>query len=104
MKFKNSQNGYVETICSLSWLMVLIFGPAYLAIKGLWRHFVLCLVLVDFAIGIDMLRMYRSVDSISYPFLCTAIIGIGIHVIYPFIIKNVLHKNYLFLGWSEVKK
>ena len=54
MKFKNPQNNYVEKVSSpLSWLWVLLFGPIYWAIQGVWRHAVVHFVFHDFSITLS---------------------------------------------------
>tara|TARA_B100000927_G_C16422098_1_gene451793 strand:- start:207 stop:443 length:237 start_codon:yes stop_codon:yes gene_type:complete len=78
MKFKNPQNNYVEKVSSpLSWLWVLLFGPIYWAIQGVWRHAVVHFVLAVITFGV-------------------------LHLIYPFFTYSILRKHYLKLGWEEV--
>ena len=52
MEFTNPENGYTETPGGgLSWLWVFLFGPIYWAIKGVWRHAVVHLVLALITFG-----------------------------------------------------
>jgi len=80
MKFKNPENGYVEDIYGkLSWLWVLLIGSIYWAVKGVWRHAVVHLILAAVTFGIA-------------------------HLIYPFFTYSILRKHYNKIGWREVKK
>ena len=80
MKFKNTRNNYTETVSTpISWLLVFLFGPIYWAVKGIWRHAVVHLILAIISFGV-------------------------IHLIYPFFTYSILRKHYLKLGWKEVKK
>ena len=46
MQFKNPQNDHVETVTSeLSWLWVFLWTPIYYAVKGIWIHAIVSLVL-----------------------------------------------------------
>ena len=79
MKFKNVQNNYTENVSSpLSWLWVLLLGPIYWAVQGVWRHAVVHLILAIITFGIA-------------------------HLIYPFLTYSILRKHYLKLGLKEVK-
>ena len=79
MKFKNKLNNYVETVSGpFSWLWVLLIGPIYWALKGIWRHAVVHLVLALISFGV-------------------------IHLIYPFFTYTIIKKHYLKLGWTEIK-
>ena len=53
MKFKNSQNNYIEKVSSpFSWLWVFLIGPIYWAAQGIWRHAVVHLILALITVGI----------------------------------------------------
>jgi len=45
MVFKNPSNGYQEKVTGFSFLWALIFGVLYFAYKGVWRHFVIGIIL-----------------------------------------------------------
>ena len=61
MKFTNPVNGYTE---KLGWpgLWTLIFGSFYFAVKGIWSHALISLILAICTIGISWL---------IYPMLAT---------------------------------
>jgi hypothetical protein len=69
-------NSYVEN-ASCPWLWVLVFGFFYFAVKGIWSHAVISLVLA----------------------ICTA--GIS-WLIYPFFASGILEKYYLRKGWTRI--
>ena len=76
MTFANPTNGYTEKV-NHPFLWTLIFGSFYFALKGVWRHFVISLLLASATLCISWL-------------------------IYPFFAKNILRSHYLRLGWREV--
>ena len=79
MKFENAENNHVEEVSGrLSWLWVLLFGPIYWVIKGIWRHAVAHLVLAIISAGL-------------------------IHFIYPFFTYGIIKKHFLRLGWKQVE-
>lgn len=78
MTFKHPANGHTETIPSLAWLWMLLLGFIYLAIRGIWPHVLISLILA----------------------VCTA--GIS-WFIYPFFIRKVIRNHYLKNGWIEVR-
>ena len=70
MEFKNPNNDYIESAGgSVSWLWVLLFGPFYWAVKGVWRHFIIHLFLALVTFGV-------------------------VHFIYPFFVYSILEKHY----------
>ena len=78
MKFKNPMNDYEETVSSsLSWLWCFLFGPIYWAVKGIWRHAVVHLVLAMITAGIS-------------------------HFVYPFFTYKIIRKHYNKIGWTEI--
>ena len=79
MRFKNPANEYIEDASSkLSWLWVLLFGPIYWAVRGVWRH--------------------------CFTHLVLALVSFGIaHLIYPFFTYGILEKHYRKMGWIEVQ-
>lgn len=80
MKFKNPKNNYTEKVSGIfSWLWVLLFGPIYWAVKGVWRHAVVHLILAIVTVGIA-------------------------HLIYPFFTYSILRKHYYSLGWKIIKE
>lgn len=74
MKFKNPQNGYIEELPALAWLWTLLFGAIYFAVRGVWTHAIVGLILAIFTYGISWL-------------------------IYPFFAKNIIATHYLKTGW-----
>lgn len=79
MKFKNPSNDYVEEISDSAWFWVLLFGPFYFAVKGIWVH-----VFVGALLGL-------VTSGISW-------------LIYPFFAEIILRKYYLSRGWIELDK
>ena len=80
MLFKHPSNDYTEEVAIgfyRSW--VLLFGPVYWAVKGVWKHVVL------------------------YVFLFFPTAGL-VHLAYPFFAKSILRKHYLQNGWIEVAR
>ena len=44
--YKNPANNYVEQGSgTFSWLLCLLFGPFYFAVKGIWKHVILWVAL-----------------------------------------------------------
>ncbi len=78
MIFRNQQNGYEEEVSSIVFLWVLLFGGIYFAVKGVWAHAVVGLVLAFFTYGISWLR-------------------------YPFFASSIMRRHYLKQGWVEVE-
>ena len=74
--FKNPANGYIES-SSVPFLWCLLFGALYFAVKGVWAHFVIYILVA----------------------LCTA--GISM-LIYPFFAKSIIYKAYARRGWHQV--
>ena len=53
MKFKNRRNDETEIVSTpLSWLWVLLFGPVYWAVRGVWNHAIVHLILAILSVGI----------------------------------------------------
>lgn len=77
MKFKNPANDYVETV-SGAWFWVLLFGVIYFAVKGVWTHALVSLILA----------------------ICTA--GIS-WLLYPFFASSIMRTHYLRRGWIEIE-
>jgi hypothetical protein len=75
--FENPANGYKEGVSSVAWLWCLLFGFIYFAVKGVWRHVLIYIVLTIITAGISWL-------------------------IYPFFAKKIVENNYRRLGWQEV--
>jgi len=76
-KFRNPQNDHIEDISSLAWLWTLLFGALYLAVKGVWSHFVVGIFLAILTMGLSWL-------------------------IYPFFAKRILRHHYLKQGYQIV--
>ena len=78
MMFKNPANGYTEKgYGALTWLWVLLFGPLYWAVKGVWSHF------------------------IAHILLSLATLGVA-HFVYPFFTYSILRGHYGKKGWEMV--
>ena len=86
MQFKNPQNDHVETVTSgLSWLWVFLWTPIYYAVKGIWTHAIVSLVLGIIGWSVTM-----------------GIGAIAIGVVYAFLNKSIVKSHYLKKGWIEV--
>ena len=72
MKFRNPNNGYEEEVSNLVWLWCLLFGFIYFAIKGVWTHAIVGLVLAMVTMGFSWL-------------------------IYPFFAKGAIIKKMVFI-------
>lgn len=77
MKFKNPTNGYIEETEG-AWLWALLFGFFYFAIKGVWTHAIIGLMLAIPTWGLTWL-------------------------IYPFFASSIMRKHYLRHGWVEIQ-
>lgn len=78
MEFQHPDSDYTEKSASFfSWLWVLLFGPLYWVIRGVWRHAVAHLILVVITAGIA-------------------------HFVYPFFTYAILEKHYLKQGWTKL--
>jgi len=75
MKFRNPQNGYVETI-STAGLWCLLFGSVYFISKGVWTHAAMWFVLTVSSAGLAW-------------------------IIYPFFARQAVATAYLRKGWTE---
>jgi hypothetical protein len=75
MAFRNPANGYVETI-SHPGLWTLLFGCFYFAVKGVWIHAGMALVLAVITGGLSWL-------------------------IYPFFARRLIETHYLRQGWQR---
>ncbi|WP_321403850.1 DUF2628 domain-containing protein [Maridesulfovibrio sp.] len=75
MKFKNPSNGYVEEVSDNVGWIVLLFGPFYFAVKGVWTHCAASLIIAFCTGGISWL-------------------------IYPFFAKSIMENHYLKNGWK----
>ena len=74
MDFQHPDSDYIEKSASFfSWLWVLLFGPLYWVIRGVWRHAVAHLILAILTAGI-------------------------VHFLYPFFTYSILRKHYLRQG------
>ena len=79
MQFTNPTNNHTETVYGpISWLWVLLFGPIYWAVKGIWTHAVVHLALALLTFGI-------------------------VHLIYPFLTYRIIRKHYLKIGWVKTE-
>ncbi|MBA6133033.1 MULTISPECIES: DUF2628 domain-containing protein [Pseudomonas] len=87
--FRNPANGHTESISREASGLVVLFGPLYLASKGLWAHFFLWLLLVG---GFSL--------ATGGPGIIIAL-PIAI-VVYAFSINSIIANSYLRKGWQEV--
>jgi len=76
MTFENPANGYRET-STRPWLWTALFGSFYFAIKGIWSHALISLVLFCLTLGVSSF-------------------------IYPFFAREIVRKHYLKRGWKEI--
>lgn len=76
MKFQNPQNNIVEE-SSAPWLWTFCFGCLYFALKGIWTHFAIGLILAFMTGGFSWL-------------------------VYPFFANGIVRKHYQDKGWVEV--
>lgn len=74
MKFRNPHNGYEEELSNVTWLWVLLFGTLYFAVKGVWTHAAVSLVLAFLTWGVSWL-------------------------IYPFFAYDIMERHYRRNGW-----
>ena len=93
MKFKNPTNNHTESAYSpLSWLWVLLFGPIYWAVRGVWRHAV-----VHFFVGLLGIMLSPLTLFIS------AGVSLIVHILYAAFCFPILNKHYMRMGWQPVK-
>ncbi len=73
-------------------LWTLLFGPIYLAIKGVWTH------------AVALLGLVLALTIVLAGFLATfsGIFAFFVWVIYAFFAPRVIANNYLKKGWKEV--
>ena len=78
-KFKNPENGNIETITRKDFYWCLLFGFLYFIKKKIWFHAVVSFALSMVTYGISVL-------------------------IYPFFLFFILQKEYLKRGWEIIKE
>ena len=76
MHFKNPANDYIES-SSVPFLWCLLFGALYFAVKGIWSHFFIYILVACCTLGLSML-------------------------VYPFFAKGIVYKAYARRGWEQV--
>ena len=77
LSFKNSAG---ETKShSVPWLWTLLWAPIYFAVKGVWLHAIISLILASFSFALT-------------------------NIIYAFFAARILRKHYTDKGWEEVKE
>lgn len=74
--YQNPENGYTQS-SSLPFLWSFLFGWMYFAVKGIWSHALISLVLAVITFGVSIF-------------------------IYPFFTKGILENHYESKGWSKV--
>lgn len=73
MTYKHPTSEYTETV-RLAWLWTLLFGVFYFAVKGVWRHALIGVLLGALTLGVSWF-------------------------IYPFFARGIIHRHYLRAGW-----
>lgn len=89
--FRNPVNGHTESISKEAGGLVVLFGPLYLAVRGLWGHFFLWIVLVG---GFSLATGGTGI-IIALPIAIVA---------YAISINRIIANSYLRKGWVEVLK
>ena len=79
MIFKNPSNGYQEKVTGFAFLWALMFGVLYFAYKGVWRHFVIGVILNFVTLG-------------------------TVWLIYPFFAKIIVVNQYRKSGCIEIEE
>ena len=82
-KFKN-KHGYIEEL-KYPFLLCLLLGPIYFAMKRIWSH---CTVLI----------LLLSLILITFIPLIIA------WLFYPFFAKSIIENSYLRKGWKKISK
>ncbi len=78
MRFRHPLNGHIESGGGLlTFIWCLLFGPLFFAVRGIWGHAVVSLVLAISTAGLSWL-------------------------IYPFFAPLIIERHYLRAGWSKV--
>lgn len=89
MKFTNPANGHTEQVLgTFHWLWCFLWTPIYYAVKGIWTHAIVSLLigwLIGGAIGWAILFMPVFIVSLIYAFLN----------------KSIVRSYYLRKGWIE---
>lgn len=87
--FENPTNGYREEVGFTQSLLTFLFCLPYLAIKGLWPHFVVVLLFIAIPI---------AAGGAPVAFF----LGLIVSIIYSAMIQSLLAGKYLRAGWKEV--
>lgn len=74
--FRHQKSGQ-QTDIEQAWLWTLLFGVVYFAIKGIWTHAIVALLLAGVTFGISWL-------------------------IYPFFAKQIVRNHLLASGWEPI--
>ncbi|MGA9703164.1 hypothetical protein [Pseudomonas sp.] len=85
--FKSPDSDQIEEVDAFQVLAVFFLGPIYLLFAGLWQHLLIWAV----AIGLGIVA--------GPPW---AVIPAALPIIYCFLIRNIVAKEYLKKGWLEV--
>lgn len=88
-RFVNPTNGYSEGT-GFAWLWTLLFGPFYLAVKGLWGH---ALVLVFFPVALGLATGGPGI-----------ILGFPLLLVYVLMVGGILERSYLRKGWVTAQQ
>jgi hypothetical protein len=86
--FEHPGNGHQETVSAVSVVLLLLFGPFYLASRELWAHAIIWTVIVCVA-GLDGGPPGAIISDIA--------LTIG----YAIAVQPLLARLYLRAGWRE---
>ncbi len=86
--FENPSNGYRESVDGYSILWALLFGWVYYAVRGLWAHMFIQVVIVV------VLALMTGGPG--------ALIAFPMWLIYAFMTPSIIEGRYQKMGWREV--
>lgn len=78
--YKNPNSDYIECV-KLAWFWCILFGPFYLAFKGLWKHLFIWIVVTALSKGAGAMLLW---------------------VLYPLMVGDILSARYIKDGWIEL--
>lgn len=87
--FKNTANGYTESVDNWSMLWALLFGWIYFGVRGLWAH-----------IAIQVLIVFGLAAATGG---AGALIAVPIWIVYAILTPTIIRQRYLKAGWVEVR-
>lgn len=95
--FQNPANGYRETFTAASIVSVLIFGPLYLIVEGVWRHAAVWILVCTGAAEMASSQGWQAAV------VAWAIASIILSLFYALGIQDIIRTHYLRSGWLEIK-